>query len=112
MQKLLAMRETKDAIRILLIRPWTEPLAPIRAALEEAGVTARFHRVDIEPALDAAIHRGGYTVIVFDPCTRGITREMIESRLKESRRTIPIVTLGDARTLADDIQQALRSHAN
>lgn len=112
MQNLLSMREPKDAIRILLIRPWTEPLAPLRAVLEAAELTVRFHRVDIEPALNAAIHRGGYSVIVFDPRTPGISHELIDARLKESRRTIPIVTLGDARTLADDIQQALRSHAN
>ena len=106
------MREAKDAIRILLIRPWTEPLAPLRSALTKADLPARFHRVDIEPALNAALDRGGYDVIIFDARTPGITRETIESRVKANRRTIPIVTLGDARTLADDIRQALRSHAN
>lgn len=106
------MREGHDAIRILLIRPWTEPLAPLRTALEAAELPVRFHRVDIEPALNAALLRGGYAVIVFDPGTPGISREMIEARLKANRRTIPIVTLGDARTLAEAIRQALRSHAN
>lgn len=106
------MREANNTIRILLIRPWTEPLAPLRAALETHDVHARFHRVDIEPALNAALDRGGYAVIVFDPRTPGITRETIESRMRANRRTTPIVTLGDARTLAEDIRQALRSHAN
>jgi hypothetical protein len=110
--KSLAVREAKDAIRILLIRPWTEPLAPIRAALEDAELAARFHRVDIEPALNAALSRGGYAVIVFDPRTPGITIEMIEARLRDHRRAVPVVTLGDTRTLADDIRQALRSHVN
>lgn len=95
-----------------MIRPWTEPLAPLRAALEASGLRVRFHRVDIEPALNAALERGGYTLIVFDPGTPGITREMIESRLKDNRRSLPIVTLGDARTLAEEIRQALQSHAN
>lgn len=106
------MSEVKDAIRILLIRPWTEPLAPIREALDAAELRVRFHRVDIEPALNAAIHRGGYAAIVFDPRTPGITREMIEARLKDNRRALPIVTLGDVCTLAEEITQALRSHAN
>jgi DNA-binding NtrC family response regulator len=106
------MREAKDAIRILLIRPWTEPLAPLRSALTAADLRARFHRVDIEPALNAALDRGGYDVIIFDTRTPGISRETIESRMKANRRAIPIVTLGDARTLADEIREALQSHAN
>jgi len=106
------MREANNAIRILLIRPWTEPLAPLRAALEVDDLDVRFHRVDIEPALDAALDRGRYTVVVFDPRTPGITRETLESRMKANRRAIPIVTLRDVRTLAEDIRQALRSHVN
>ena len=106
------MRDANNTMRILLIRPWTEPLAPLRAALEAGDLNARYHRVDIEPALNAALDRGGYTVIVFDPRTPGITRETIESRMKANRRTIPILTLGAARTLVEDIRQALRSHAN
>lgn len=107
-----SMREAKDAIRILLIRPWTEPLAPLRASLATAELPARFHRVDIEPALNAALDRGGYDVVVFDAHTPGITRETIEARMRANRRAFPIVTLRDARTLAEDIRQALRSHAN
>jgi hypothetical protein len=106
------MRDANNTLRILLVRPWTEPLAPLRAALEAQDLNARFHRVDIEPALNAALDRGSYTVIVFDPRTPGITRETLDARMRANRRTMPIVTLGDARTLAEDIRQALRSHAN
>jgi hypothetical protein len=106
------MRDANNTLRILLVRPWTEPLAPLRAALEAADLDARFHRVDIEPALNAALDRDSYTVIVFDPQTPGITRGTLESSMRANRRTIPIVTLGDARTLAEDIRCALRSHAN
>ena len=106
------MRDANNTIRILLIRAWTEPLAPLRAALEANDLDARFHRVDIEPALDAALDRGSYTVIVFDPQTPGITRETLDARLRANRRAIPVVTLSDARTLAETIRQALRSHAN
>jgi tRNA/tmRNA/rRNA uracil-C5-methylase (TrmA/RlmC/RlmD family) len=106
------MRDANNTIRILLIRAWTEPLAPLRAALEAHDLNARFHRVDIEPALNAALDRDNYTVIVFDPRTPGITRETLDSRMRANRRTIPVVTLGDPRTLAEDILQILRSHAN
>lgn len=106
------MREAKDAIRILLIRPWTEPLAPLRIALEHAAITARFHRIDIEPALNAALDRGGYDVVVFDPRTPGITREIIDACMRANRRAFPIVTLSDPSTLADAIRTALRAQLN
>lgn len=106
------MREDNDAIRILLIRPWTAPLAPLRIALEQAGMTARFHRVDIEPALNAALHRSGYDVVVLDPTTPAITREIVDACMKANRRSLPIVTLSDPSTLADAIRSACRSQLN
>lgn len=106
------MREAKDAIRILLIRPWTEPLAPLRTALDQASIAARFHRVDIEPALNAALDRGGYDVVVLDPRTPAISLEVVEACMKANRRSFPIVTLGDPSTLGDAIRDALRAQLN
>ena len=112
MQNTRTMREDKDAIRILLIRPWTAPLGPLRIALERAGMTARFHRVDIEPALNAALHRGGYDVVVLDPKTTAISLAVVEACMKANRRPLPIVTLSDPTTIADAIRSALRSRLN
>jgi len=47
-------------INVLLIRSWIHPLAPLRAALHDAAIDARFTRIDIEPALNAALARGGF----------------------------------------------------
>lgn len=106
------MAATIGPVRILLIRPWTEPLAPLRAALRDADITARIARVDIEPALDAALSRGGYDVIVFDPSTKDLTLDIIESRLREHRRMTPIVTLTGLERLAAAIKAALISRLN
>lgn len=106
------MRDANDPIRILLIRPWTAPLAPLRLALERAAMTGRFHRVDIEPALNAALHRGGYDVVVLDPRTPAITLDVVEACMKANRRAFPIVTLSDPSTFADEIRSALRSQLN
>lgn len=106
------MRDVTNAIRILLIRPWTAPLAPLRIALDQAAMTARFHRVDIEPALNAALHRGGFDVVVLDPATTGISIEIVEACMKANRRSVPIVTLSDPSTLADAIRDALRARMN
>lgn len=107
------MASSPEQPRILLVRPWTEPLAPLRAALRQADLDARIVRVDIEPALNAALKRGStFDLIVFDPATRGITRELIDARLVEHRRCIPVVTLKRLGDLAADIRVAFAALRN
>lgn len=101
------MPVSTEPVRILLVRPWTKPLASVRDALRDAGMTARISRVDIEPALNAALSRRSvFDVIIYDPTTTGISREMIEARLREHRRLIPIVTIGRLDELAAAIRRA------
>lgn len=107
------MSLSAEPVRILLVRAWTEPLAPLRAALRDAGLVARIVRVDIEPALNAALERGSkFDVVVFDPATRGIARELLDARLRDHRRSIPVVTLEDIDDLADGIRVALAALRN
>jgi hypothetical protein len=102
-----------EPVQILLVRAWTEPLAPVRAALRDAGLVARIVRVDIEPALNAALERGSkLDVVVHDPKTRGITRDVIDARLRDHRRSLPVVTLDRLEDLADDIRAALAAQRN
>lgn len=102
-----------EPVRILLVRAWTEPLAPLRAALRTAGLVAHIVRVDIEPALHAALARGAkLDVVLFDPAVRGITRELLEARLREHRCWAPVVTLGRIEHLAGDIRSALATQRN
>ena len=107
------MSLSAEPIRILLVRAWTEPLAPLRAALRDAGLAARIVRIDIEPALNAALQRGSkFDVILFDPAMRGITREVIDARLRDHRRSIPVVRLEGIKDLADRIRAALAALRN
>lgn len=107
------MSPSAELIRILLVRPWTRPLAPLRTALREAEIVARIVRVDIEPALNAALERGSkFDLVVFDPATRGITRDLIDARLRDHHRWIPVVTLESIRDVADDIRVALAAQRN
>lgn len=78
--------------RILVIRAWTEPLTRLREALREAGIVVRITRVDIEPALNAALARNAYDIVVWDPDS-AIARELVDARLREHGRTASIVTL-------------------
>src|SRR5687768_2055120 len=108
MQNVRAMDARGTTVRILLIRRWTESVAPIREALDAAGVAARITRVDIEPALNAALCRTEFDVVIFDPATENLSVEVIEARLREHRRISPIVTLNAAKPLAEALQHALR----
>jgi hypothetical protein len=106
------MSAASEKVRILLVRPWTEPLGALRAALAAVGIEARISRVDIEPALNAALSRTSFDVIVLDPSTPGITRELVEARLRDHRRLIQIVMFGDLDVTLAAIQRALHQRFN
>jgi hypothetical protein len=102
---------TSPTPRILVIRAWTEPLAPFRAVLRDAHVTVRITRVDIEPALNAALARSSFDVIVWDPSC-AITRDIVEARLREHGRTASIVVLEELGVTVTNIVHALTARFN
>ena len=108
------MSGNNDKVRILLIRSWTEPFAPFRAALRAVGIHARIARVDIEPALNATLGRSSFDVVVLDPSTPGISREVVEARLRDHGRFIPIVVMGteSIEAIAGAIKQMLDTRLN
>jgi hypothetical protein len=101
------MASPTSMVKVLLIRPWIHSLAPLRASLRDAGFEARFTRVDIEPALNAALARGGYDVAVVDPATPGLPHATIELRLRDHRAEFPIVVLEDIESLGHRVRAAL-----
>ena len=106
------MAATSEKVRILLIRPWTERLAPFRSALRDARIDARITRVDIEPALNAALGRSEFDIVLFDPKTPNVTRELVELRIRDHRRAVPIVTWTTVEGVVDDIKHALAERLN
>lgn len=97
-------------MRVLLVRPWTHPLAPLRDALRVAGLDPRFTRVDIEPALNAALARDAHDLVLFDPTTPALSRSMIEARLRDHRVDIPIIEIDhDPTAVGARIRAALAS---
>jgi hypothetical protein len=97
--------------RILVIRPWTEPLTELRAALRDAGVIVRITRVDIEPALNAALARSSYDVVVWDPHCR-IARDIVDARLREHGRTASIVVMEELGVTITNIVHTLTARFN
>jgi hypothetical protein len=101
-----------EKVRILLVRPWTVPLREFRAALAASGIGARISRVDIEPALNAALSRTSYDLVVLDPRTPGITRELVEARLRDHRRFVQIVMFDGLEETIAAILRALHHRFN
>jgi len=110
-QKPRSMAPAIATPRILVIRAWTEPLVRFREALREAGVVVRITRVDIEPALDAALARNAYDVVVWDPEST-ITRDVVEMGLREHGRTASIIELGDLAVTVANIAHTLTARFN
>ena len=101
------MASPDSAVKVLLIRPWIHSLAPVRDALRTAGFEAHFTRVDKEPALQAALARGGFDIAIVDPATPGLSRSTIEAALRDHRTSVPIVELDGASNLGDELRRAL-----
>jgi len=95
------------AIRILLVRSWLHGVEPLRAALYAAGVVATFIRTDIEPALHAALTRGGIDLVILDPAIEGLSRETVVALCKQLRPSVPLIVLGEVDDLGEIVRSAL-----
>ena len=93
-------------LHILLIRAWIHELEPVRAALRDAGFDVDITRIDIEPALHAALTRRAFDLVIHDPNVASLSREVIEARLREHRHATPIVTLRTFEGLGDAVIRA------
>ncbi len=98
-------------IRILVVRTWTE-LAPVRAALRELGYDVHITAVDFEPALNAALQRTSFDLVIYDPSTPSVTGDTLAARMREHGRDAPVIELTSVSALADQVIRALASLMN
>ena len=84
----------------------------MRSALHDAGFWPTFHRVDMEPALNAALTRGGFDIVIYDPATSGLSRGMVQACIDTLRPGIPLILLGDLATLGSQIAAVLEARRN
>jgi predicted MPP superfamily phosphohydrolase len=82
----------RSPLHILLIRAWIHELEPVRVALCDAGFDIEITRIDIEPALHAALTRRAFDLVIHDPSVTSLSRELIEARLRGHRHATPVVT--------------------
>lgn len=101
------MPTSQSSIEVLAIQFWIHDATLIRDAVHAAGFIARIKRVDIEPALHAALGRQPWDLVIYDPSTPELSIETARRLMKAFRRRAPIVILDDVGTLADRVRQAL-----
>jgi CheY-like chemotaxis protein len=100
-----------STIRILVVRTWTAVLA-LRGALRTFGDRVHLTVVDIEPALNAALARTTFDLVLYDPSTPAITRDTLAARLREHRRDIPVIEITTLESLECRISEALALRMN
>ena len=105
------MAEHTTKLAILVVQFWLHDIKPIRAALEGAGLAVTLTRVDIEPALNAALTWGHYDLVIYDPSTTTISRTAVEDSLRACRRDPPLLVADDLACLGARACELLRSRA-
>jgi hypothetical protein len=93
-------------LHVLLIRAWIHRLEPVRAALHGVGFYPVITRIDLEPALHAALSRRAFDLVIHDPNVGSLPHELVEARLRAHRHTTPIVTLREIATLGEAVIRA------
>ena len=99
-------------IDILLIRSWTEVIAPIVQSLHDAGFAPVIERVDHGSALSAALMRGPYDVAIYDPATPAVARDVVERGLRDLAPRVPLVILDSVETIGARVHDALAARRN
>ncbi len=99
-------------LRIVLVRSWLHKLEPIRAALRAAGFAPTFLRIDIEPALHAALTRGDLDLVIYDPELEGLSGPTVAARCKAVRPGVPCIAIGELDDLGARIAAVLKPLRN
>jgi len=90
--------------RVLLVRGWMHELAPIVATLQAAGIEPAITQIDREPALNAALSRDRFDVVIVDPTA--LPRTVVDQCLRANARALPIVEV--CADLGDEVRRALQ----
>lgn len=99
-------------IRVLLVRPWQLGPEPIVSALRAANIESELEHVDFEAALHAAIARGPFDLAFYDPATQSLSREVVESSLRDGARKVPLVVIDDAASMVEQVRRVLDAAAS
>jgi hypothetical protein len=102
------MSSERPCVEVLLIQFWINDADQIIAALASTGLPTNIKRVDIEPAICAALGRCSYDLVIFDQSTPGLTIDMVRSCMRSHDSKAVLVVVDGTRPLEELITDALR----
>lgn len=95
-------------MRVLVVQFWVHDSRPVRDALAAADIDADLVRVDIEPAVNAALSWGRYAAILYDPATTTVSLAAVEQCMRANQCAAPLVVADDLSTLGARVLAAVR----
>ena len=79
---------------------------------EQAHIEAEITRVDIEPALYAALLWQHYDFVIYDPTTRTLSLAAVQAALQALRSPAVLIVADDLSTLGERVRAVLDSRRN
>ncbi len=81
-------------LRVLVVRQWLETVEPVLVALRRGGfeVGSQWEQVDSEATLRAALERGGWQVVIYDPSS-GLAFETVDAAVHAWSPEVAVVVL-------------------
>jgi len=110
--KLSSVAAATFSLHILLIQSWTSDVRAFEETLRAAGIEAAITRVDFRAALEAALARQRFDLVVLDPSTSDLPRVAIEECLQRAGHEVSIILLEDMATLGERVLRALAPRLN
>jgi 23S rRNA U2552 (ribose-2'-O)-methylase RlmE/FtsJ len=106
------MAERAAKMQVLVVQFWIHDAKPIRAALERAGLDVAITRVDFEPALHAALTLDRYDLVIYDPATTTMSKQLVAETMRAARHPdVALVVADDLSTLGARACEVIRSRA-
>lgn len=110
--KLSSVAAATFSLHILLIQSWTSDVRAFEETLRAAGIEAAITRVDFRAALEAALARQRFDLVVLDPSTSDLPRGAIDECLQRAGHEVSIILLEDMATLGERVLRALAPRLN
>ena len=99
------------ALRVLFVKPWVDDLEPALEALRACDLEVTYERVDLAPALWAALERTRWDVVVTDWKATELTLAVVSKLVREHRPDLPVVVLDRLEILGRDVLRAVARQA-
>lgn len=86
--------------KVLIVRPWTNPIDEIVATVSRAGIDGHYERVDTKPALLAALERDEFELVMYDPASNAeVPLEVVYTHAPAAA----VVMIGEVTDMADEL---------